>query len=623
MNPTTNAQGIVAISPGTIVGSVFGYGGKQPWSSYAVNPGWAGPFAKSSTQFGREYIAISEGRYGYDLPRQWDGTYYDRVSKYGPGKPLHCRWRLSCRLSDCRLSLGTDSDFRCHCQHHGCGWCRYRRSCCLQFLNTLVAPLDSFSISGSGDSAYDGTQVSISQGTYGTIQFATTETATGTGGTVVLSLALVQLGPVTPAQSLQFVAGTNCKISGATNATWDGIWPIRAGQNPTPTTSGNIQIIISVTVGLSASGGGTIQPPSQIVAGLRQMSVCFIYRNGYITRPAPPVSWQTAGYLLGNVTNIPIGNSAVIGRLLIFTPYLTPPATTGTFYSIRQTDSAISTVMQINDNTTTSLSVNFADSDLLSGFSAQYLFGLRVLGECSFTFPYAGRMFYGGELNNNQQLLNLDFNGGWSLGTGLGGSDVPLGWTNDGADGAGGHRLAGLGVWQDAYQMVGNGSLSAMITQSAFQDFLKVPILSPRTSYSVRFTAASTDSGSFPSDLGHLQRIRRRELAAAAYFVGGATFTTTILPFNFLTPAVIPSDAVIRLYVLGPAAQSVTLDRIEIYPTNQPITYTGLWASYSTDPESIDGVTGLVQPILSIGEAVRTCYTLRDSMYIPATARPS
>ncbi len=51
----------------------------------------------------------------------------------------------------------------------------------------------------------------------------------------------------------------------------------------------------------------------------------------------------------------------MIGRLLIFTPYLTPPATTGTFYSIRQTDSAISTVMQINDNTTTSLSVNFTN----------------------------------------------------------------------------------------------------------------------------------------------------------------------------------------------------------------------------------------------------------------------
>ncbi len=72
----------------------------------------------------------------------------------------------------------------------------------------------------------------------------------------------------------------------------------------------------------------------------------------------------------------------------------------------------------------------------------------------------------------------------------------------------------------------------------------------------------------------------------------------------------------IRLYVLGPAAESVALDRVEIYPTNQPITYTGLWASYVADPESIDGVTGLVPPIYSNGEAVRTCYTLRDSMYI-------
>ena len=44
-----------------------------------------GAHAKSATLFGREYIAISDGKFGIDIPRQYDGTYFDRVSQVGPG----------------------------------------------------------------------------------------------------------------------------------------------------------------------------------------------------------------------------------------------------------------------------------------------------------------------------------------------------------------------------------------------------------------------------------------------------------------------------------------------------------------------------------------------------------
>jgi hypothetical protein len=45
----------------------------------------AGSHAKSATLFGREYIAVSDGQFGIDIPRQYDGTYFDRVSQVGPG----------------------------------------------------------------------------------------------------------------------------------------------------------------------------------------------------------------------------------------------------------------------------------------------------------------------------------------------------------------------------------------------------------------------------------------------------------------------------------------------------------------------------------------------------------
>src|SRR5437016_3384966 len=38
-----------------------------------------------ATLFGREYLAISDGKTGNDLPRQFDDTNFDRVSQSGPG----------------------------------------------------------------------------------------------------------------------------------------------------------------------------------------------------------------------------------------------------------------------------------------------------------------------------------------------------------------------------------------------------------------------------------------------------------------------------------------------------------------------------------------------------------
>src|SRR5438552_6001873 len=42
-------------------------------------------YANSTTLFGREYLAISDGKTGNDLPRQFDDTNFDRVSQSGPG----------------------------------------------------------------------------------------------------------------------------------------------------------------------------------------------------------------------------------------------------------------------------------------------------------------------------------------------------------------------------------------------------------------------------------------------------------------------------------------------------------------------------------------------------------
>jgi hypothetical protein len=46
-----------------------------------------GSYCKSITKFGREYIAISDGLHGTEVPLQWDGTLLRRVTQDGPGTP--------------------------------------------------------------------------------------------------------------------------------------------------------------------------------------------------------------------------------------------------------------------------------------------------------------------------------------------------------------------------------------------------------------------------------------------------------------------------------------------------------------------------------------------------------
>ncbi|HEU5410596.1 MAG TPA: hypothetical protein VFU57_06225 [Candidatus Acidoferrales bacterium] len=51
--------------------------------SGVISPGL---FLASATYFGREYMALSNGLFGGDLPRQYDDTFFDRVSQIGPAE---------------------------------------------------------------------------------------------------------------------------------------------------------------------------------------------------------------------------------------------------------------------------------------------------------------------------------------------------------------------------------------------------------------------------------------------------------------------------------------------------------------------------------------------------------
>ena len=206
-----------------------------------------------------------------------------------------------------------------------------------------------------------------------------------------------------------------------------------------------------------------------ISPGVHQCAVIFVTRQGYWTEPSPPVSWSAAGGKQASITNIPTGPSNVVQRLLAFT------ASGGAnFYNVPST-------MTINDNTTTSLTVDFTDTILLSGTSMDYLFSQIELPEQLGVIAYSQRLFWWGERANMDNWRNLTFDGGWDAS----GNGRPLGWQLDPSFGAGGSREPSDVVWGDAYRITADG-----VTAARGYDLIKTP---SAISLAIRSSSNNTD----------------------------------------------------------------------------------------------------------------------------------
>jgi hypothetical protein len=213
-----------------------------------------------------------------------------------------------------------------------------------------------------------------------------------------------------------------------------------------------------------------------ISPGVHQCSVIFVTRQGYWTAPSPPFSWTAVGGKQAIVTNIPTGPSNIVQRLLSFTG-----SGGDTFYQVPAT-------MTINDNSTTSLVVDFTDTILLGGVSMDYLFSQIELPNQLGVVPYVERLFWWGERAKMDNWRNLSFDGGWDPT----GSGRPLGWILDPSFGAGATREPSKVVWGDALRIVADGVTAerGYISQNAITDVNGDPLLLNNTDYSVRARCA-------------------------------------------------------------------------------------------------------------------------------------
>ncbi len=339
----------------------------------------------------------------------------------------------------------------------------------------------------------------------------------------------------------------------------------------------------------------------------------FQTRQGYLTAPGPATTWTASGGKRTIVTNIPTGPSNVVARILCFTG-----AGGDSFFYVGGGGTLFTGNMIISDNTTTSLAVDFSDAILLAGTNVDNMFRLIELGDCAGVIDYSERLFWWGERNKLNNFLNLGFDGGFS-GPSL--PHYPLGWVPDPTFAPGGTDEEVFVVWGAAYSIVGNGTTAVrgLITQTAVQDSFGAARIQPNTDYTVRAHCAINSTLTQGTLHVHLFSLSAG-INTTGLQLTAAQLTTSYAEFSadLTTPlTTIPSDLVLRVYADGTPTLNgqFYIDSIEIAPTAQPVNASLIRASRVEDPESYDGIDGLLSVAENNGQAIRAAFKLRERLY--------
>ena len=561
-------------------------------------------YTNSTTLFGREYLATSDGMTGNDLPRQYDDTNLDRVSQSGPGgAPTVVDENAITSIAASPSGATQPAGVTIAASPNGANENGYLVTITTSAAHELSGG-QTVTISGVGVAGYNGTftVVSVLSATQFTYVAGVTGLANSGGGTSASATVTIQ---TTAAHGLS--AGQLVTISGAGVSGYNGTFNVASVIDSTHFTYN------AASGGLAASGGGTAAAAGNVDQGAHQCCVIFQTRQGYLTAPGPASTWTASGGKRAVVANIPTGPSNVVARILCFTG-----AGGASFFYVGGGGSLFSGNMIVNDNTTTSVVVDFSDAILLAGTNVDDLFRLIELGDCAGVVGYSERLFWWGERNKMENWVNLGFDGGF---TGPSLPHYPLGWTPDPALAPGGTDEENFVVWGAAYSIVGNGTTPTrgLMTQSAVQDALGAARIQAGTDYTLRARCARNAALAQGTLHVHLYS------ASGGIHTTGLQLTATQLTTSYVEYSAeltaplttIPSDLALRVYADGTPNQNgqFYIDCIEIYPTAQPVNASLVRASRVEDPESYDGIDGMLNVAENNGQSIRAAFLLRERLY--------
>src|SRR6267154_2689426 len=521
-------------------------------------------YANSTTLFGREYLALSDGKSGIDLPRQFDDTNFDRVSQGGPGAgPTAIEENVIVSVASSPTGATQPAAVAISASPSGATKSGFLVTITTSTAHGLAAG-QSATIAGVGVSGYNGTVpvVGILSSTQFTYIVGVSGLAASGGGTSASCTATIQ---TTVAHG--FVAGQLVTTSGIGVAGYNGTFAIASVPDTTHFT------FTAASGGLAASGGGTAASAGSISAGVHQVCVIFKTRQGYLTQPGPATSWTASGNKRVVLTNVPVGPSNIVARILCFTG-----AGGASYFYVGSGSTLFSGNMILGDNATASLAVDFSDAILLAGTNVDDVFRLIELAPSAGVLGYAQRLFWWGERNKMNNWVNLGFDGGF---TGPSFPHYPLGWTPDPVWAPGATDEENFTVWGAAFAIVGNGTtpIRGMMAQTAVNDRFGVPLIQSGTDYTIRARCARNIT--LAQGTLHIHLVSATGgVSTTGLQLSATQLTTTYVEYTAQLTApltAIPGDLLLQIYA--------------------------------------DGINGLLSVSENDGQAIRAAFKLRERLY--------
>ena len=375
----------------------------------------------------------------------------------------------------------------------------------------------------------------------------------------------------------------------------------------------------------NATGGNVLVTNPVVAAGQRYAVLMNLTRNGSITPASPPVSFYTTA-ATGTLTfsNLPIGPPDVIARIVGITlanagaggPFFWIPndvVLQGSATSLGVTQTFNKTVL--DDNTGTTLGpINISDAVLSSATNisemGNNLQQQRELAECVKPVLWAGRTFFLGERTKVDQFVNLTFDGG-SI------SGLPAGWTVDPTLAAD-VSLVTSQIFGQSLQVTGMSGNLVVELYSASAGAWNIQI--PLTSMGAMLSEFIVPFGNplfqpVPADL--ILRVYSSGVGSTANLSQGA-YTTQ----GLLAPIIQPNTAYsLRVTCAQSAPGTVVIDRMEVFPTEQPFYTTQVAVSYAENPEAVDGLTGVIDTSILTSQAETNHFVFLNKYFITTKSK--
>ena len=373
----------------------------------------------------------------------------------------------------------------------------------------------------------------------------------------------------------------------------------------------------------STTAIGTATPFGQAAPGFHLMRVNFLTRQGAVLKSSPYVKFIANGGQYPQIDDIPIGPENVVARILEFTGadgayffYLPIPA--------QVNGQVVSTATQINDNTTTSILLDFSDNSLFAGLATSIpgndLKAQIVLDGALGFGQYATRSVTYGQRNRLQNLLNMSFDGGFLPSA----PTLPAGWTPGANPGALATNPALPPKSAYLITAAAGPNPNGVLSQSAYLDAYGNPILTGNTPYRFRVWLQ-------PSAIDPTLDFYAVISSASTGFTSTATINGALMStagsfveadFSVKTPEEIPEDMLLTIYAIAfENDRTLLVDEQSVIYAQTPYLDGNLFGSYGNNPEGIDGVSGKFGPVTDTRK-VMDFGVMRETFYM-LTQEPS